>query len=137
MMARINNRAELNVEKLRLNLLRKEYESHFETRVKELKQRVVPYQNLFKRADHIFSPGKGKVAGDGVTNAIQMGIPLLIDRLFLGTRGLILKRVAIWVSEFAATRLSQEIPADMMKKFSTIMPLLSKIPFINKYLKKV
>lgn len=134
MMSRINNRQELNVERLRLIALRNEHELHFKFEAESLKKRFLPYKNLFSKADHLFS--SGKESSQSVSTAIQLGIPLIIDRLFLGTKGLILKKIAVWASEFAATRLSQEIPSDLLKKFSGLLPLLNKIPFIKKLLRK-
>lgn len=135
MMSRINNRQELNVERLRLIALKNEHELHFKLEVETLKKKFLPYKNLFSRADHFFS--SGKESSQSFSTAIQLGIPLIIDRLFLGTKGLILKKVAIWASEFAATRLSQEIPSDLLKKFSGMIPLLSKMPFIKRLLRKL
>lgn len=135
MMARINNKKELNVERLRLLALQAEHELHFKQEVEGLKKKFLPYQNFFSRAEHIFSSGKEST--QSFSTAIQVGIPLIIDRLFLGTKGLIFKKMATWASEFAATRLSQEIPADLLKKISGILPLLSKVPFIKNLLKKL
>lgn len=136
MTARINNRQELNVERVRLTLLRKDYEAHFNLKIEDLHQRVLPYRNFFTRLEHIFSSKKTGSA-TSLSGAIQMGVPLLVDRLFLGTKGLILKRLATWASEFAATRISQEIPAETLKKLSNLLPLLTKVPFIKKLLEKI
>ncbi len=135
MMSRINNRQELNVERLRLIALRNEHELHFKLEAESLKKRFLPYRNLFSKAGHLFSPNKE--SSPSVSTAIQLGIPLIIDRLFLGTKGLILKRIAIWASEFAATRLSQEIHPDLLKKITGLLPLLSKIPFLKKIFRKL
>jgi len=135
MMSRINNRKELNIERIRLVALKNEHELHFKLEAESIKRKFLPYKNLFSRADRLFS--SGKESSSSFSTAIQLGIPLIIDRFFLGTRGLILKKIAIWASEFAATRLSQEIPSDLLKKLSGLIPLLSKMPIIKKLLRKL
>lgn len=134
MIARINNVAELQAERLRLLSLKANQETVLYGRVETIQKKFLPYKNLFTTAGNFFS---GKPNSESMQNAIQTGVPFIVDRFFLGTKGLILKKAATWISEFAAVRLSQEIPSDLMQKISRLMPLITRVPFIKKLIRSL
>ena len=47
MMSRINNRKELNIERIRLVALKNEHELHFKLEAESIKRKFLPYKNLF------------------------------------------------------------------------------------------
>ncbi len=134
MIARINNITELHAERLRLQAVRSAQETVLYGRVENVQKKFLPYRNLFRHAENFFS---GKSSSQSMQNAIQTGVPFIVDRFFLGTKGLMLKKAATWISEFAAVRLSQEIPSDMMQKISRFIPVIIRLPFVKKLIRSL
>ena len=128
-MAKITNAKELEEERQRLLILKNEQEIVFKGHITAFQNKIAPYRSLFENADNLVASGKG--SGKVIQNLIQLGIPLLIDRYLLGTKGLVIKKVATWASQFAAVRLSQENPNELVGKIIRFIPQIGNIPFLK------
>lgn len=134
MKARINNITELKLEIARLNQLKKEQEGYLIDQYQLLKNKIeaparfvgavtssIPGVDLVKGIFSSFGSGAKSGAAnqsDWLGRAVQLGLPLVLNRTFLRHSSWFKKALVLLASETAAGRITQDKVGSVLSKIT-------------------
>ncbi len=123
-MTTITNYDELIAEKKRLQTATKFQEASFQASIQGVRERFWPVRTFLGNTRDTLTSGKGETSF--LRHTLQVGIPLVIDRLFLGTKGVIAKQIITWVSKSALKRFSGNISPELEVKALNVIRIFQQ-----------
>jgi hypothetical protein len=112
MKSRIENIDDLRAEILRLKLQRFHHEAIIEEDINKIKDKFRIPSILLNKVNAWFgAPPEGveKTSHDWVTNALRIGLPVALNKMFFGKSGFIIKSLVALVSQKAASNVNKDI----------------------------
>lgn len=122
MKSKIENIDDLRSEILRLKLQRFHHEAVIEQEINNIKDKFRVPSILLNKVNTWFgdnAQGADKTHSDWVTNALRIGLPVALNKLFFGKSGFIIKSLVTLFSQKAATSVNKDIITHWVDKAST------------------
>lgn len=125
MRTRIQNRADLKAEILRLRNLRSDIEVDLKSETEHLINRFHIPLMLFSKLNHwvspLFKPDKseaGSLNQDWVSSVFKIALPVLMNKLISPKSGVLLKSVIELLSQSTAKKINKDVLSDFINKLS-------------------
>ena len=112
MKSKIENINDLRSEILRLKLQRFHHEAVIEQDIEKIKDKFRIPSLLLHKVNAFFgthAQGTDNTSSDWVTNALRIGLPVALNKMFFGKSGFIIKSLVALVSQKAATSVNKDI----------------------------
>ena len=112
MKSKIESIDDLRSEILRLKLQRFHHEAVIEQEIESIKDKFRIPSLLLHKVNAFFGThahGMDKTNSDWVTNALRIGLPIALNKMFFGKSGFIIKSLVALVSQKAATSVNKDI----------------------------
>jgi hypothetical protein len=112
MKSKIESIDDLRSEILRLKLQRFHHEAVIEREIESIKDKFRIPSLLLHKVNAFFGThahGVDKTSSDWVTNALRVGLPIALNKMFFGKSGFIIKSLVALVSQKAATSVNKDI----------------------------
>ena len=111
MKSKIENIDDLRSEILRLKLQRFHHEAVIEKDISDIKEKFRIPSLLLHKVNAFFgthAERTDKIGSDWVTNALRIGLPVALNKMFFGRSGFIIKSLVAMVSQKAATSVNKD-----------------------------